>query len=115
MIIKGKVVAKIQQEGGASFARIQVFKNKKNMAAFMRLFDVPDSGELNIGDQVNVEIYRPVIQQYEPPFESVPGCMFHSVPEPEFVPGLKPSHGWVSVRINGVPLDPKELEKLNGK
>jgi hypothetical protein len=71
MRIQGKVVAKIQQEGGASLARIQVYKKKKTAAALMRIFDIVDDGELNIGDQVVVEVYRKVIKAYEPPFETV--------------------------------------------
>lgn len=58
MKIQGKVVAKIQQEGGASFARIQVYRKKKTAAALMRIFDIVDDGELNVGDQVTVEVLR---------------------------------------------------------
>jgi hypothetical protein len=71
MRIQGRVVAKIQQEGGASLARIQVYKNKRTAAALMRIFDIVDDGELNIGDQVVVEVYREVIKQYEPEFTTL--------------------------------------------
>jgi hypothetical protein len=71
MRIQGKVVAKIQQEGGASLARILVYKKKKTAAGLMRIFDIVDDGELNIGDQVVVEVYREVIKQYEPDFTTL--------------------------------------------
>lgn len=69
MKIQGKVVAKIQQEGGAQVARIQVYKKKKTDAAMMRIFDIVDDGELNIGDKVVIDVYRELIKPYEPPFE----------------------------------------------
>jgi hypothetical protein len=63
--IQGKVVAKIQQEGGAQIARIQVYKKKKTQACLMRVFDIADDGELNIGDQVTVEVLRTAVKVFE--------------------------------------------------
>lgn len=56
----GKVVAKIQQEGGpsASFARIQIGSKKSGNAAKLRFFDVPDQEELNLGDKLVITITR---------------------------------------------------------
>jgi hypothetical protein len=84
MNVYGKVVAKIQQEGGVSMARIQVYKKKKTAAAAMRIFDIIDDGELNIGDEVIISVNRKIIAQYEPNFvvAKPDGCMFHSAPDP---------------------------------
>jgi hypothetical protein len=60
MQYNGKVVAKIQQEGGpsASFARIQVGSKKSDNAAKLRFFDIPDQDELILGDKVLITITR---------------------------------------------------------
>lgn len=78
----GKVVAKIQQEGGPSacFARIQVGSKKSGNAAKLRFFDVPDQGELVLGDKLVITITRvpkPAVVKVIP----IDGCKFHSAPE----------------------------------
>ena len=80
MKIQGKVVAKIQQEGGVA-ARIQVYKKKKTDAAMMRFFDIVDDGELNIGDKVVIDVYRGLIAQYEPEHQDFPGSRAETLVE----------------------------------
>lgn len=73
MYITGKVVGKLQQEGGASFARIKfggVQRGAKN-AARLKFVDIEDNGELNIGDQLIVRIDR-VIPMKQPDGNPVP-------------------------------------------
>lgn len=103
MIIKGRVVAKLLQEGNLSFARIKVGSRKNkgnNDGRRLCFFDIADQHELNIGDQVQIEVTRiaqpgtllaeGLIAEILAPniasdsfvrSQTTPGCLYHSAPE----------------------------------
>jgi hypothetical protein len=57
MTIEGRVVSKFRTET-AEFARVKVKGGLPKDTAALRYFDLPDSGELNVGDKVQIEITR---------------------------------------------------------